>query len=109
MRRDLFKKGLNQSKMLFSFQRDQTANSQTITIGSPTLPTPDRQISDLLPAFGSFENQTNSDFSLSPHLAHFLARLVGCPRFRFVDSWIFGLAIGGEESKGADVTISFSG
>ena len=39
--------------------------------------------------------------SLSPHLARFLARPVGRPRFRFVGSWIVGLAMGGAESRGA--------
>ena len=47
--------------------------------------------------------------SLSPHLAHFLARPVGRPRFCFAGSWIVGLAMGGAESRGADVAVGFSG
>ena len=47
--------------------------------------------------------------SLSPHLARFLARLINRPRFRFAGSWIVGLAMGKTESRGADVTVGFSG
>ena len=47
--------------------------------------------------------------SLSPHLARFLAYPVGCPHICFAESWIVGLAIGGVESRGADVAVSFSG
>ena len=39
--------------------------------------------------------------SLSPHLAHFLARPVGRSCFRFAGSWIVGLAMGKAESRGA--------
>ena len=46
--------------------------------------------------------------SLSPHLARFLARPVGRPCFCFAESWIVGLVMGGVESRGADVTVSFS-
>ena len=75
--------------------------------GSPALPVPGKQISDYLPASGS-RKRTDSDFSLSPHLARFLARPVGRPRFRFMGSWIVGLAMGGAESRVADVAVGFS-
>ena len=67
------------------------------------------QISGLLPAFGSIENQTDSDFFLLPHLAHFVARLVVRLYFCFVGSWIVGLVIGRAESRGADISVGFFG
>ena len=71
----MFKEGLGQKKVLFGSQRGRTANGQTATSGFPALPAPERQISGFLPASGSIENQTDSDSSLLPHLARFLARL----------------------------------
>ena len=47
--------------------------------------------------------------SLSPHLARFLAHPVGRPCFCFAGSGIVGLAMGGAESRGADIAVGFSG
>ena len=47
---------------------------------------------------------------LSLYLAcHFLACLVGHPRFCSAKSWVVGLAMGRMESRDADVTVDFSG
>ena len=76
--------------------------------GSPTLPAPRRQISGLLPASSSRTTLTRIPpcrlflvaSSLSPHLARFLARFAGRPRFRFrgLVGLTVGLAIGGATS-----------
>ena len=93
----MVKERLGWNKVLFSSQRGRTANDSIHqNAGSSTLPAPGRQISGLLPASGFIENQTDSDSSLSPHLARFVARLfAGCPRFRLKGSvgLIVGLAI----------------
>ena len=107
------------------FFRSQTANGQTATAGSPTLPAPGGQISGLLPASDSRTTLTRIPpyrlflivssllplscclflvtSSLSSHLACFLAHFVGRPHFRFAASWIVGLAIDGVESRDACV------
>ena len=57
--------------MLFSSQRDRTANGSIHqNAGSPMLLVPRRQISGHLPASGSVEDQTDSDtfFVVSPSL-----------------------------------------
>ena len=46
---------------------------------------------------------------LSPHLVRVLARPDGHPCFCFAGSWVVGLAMGGAESRGADVNIGFFG
>ena len=107
-KRDLVEERLGQNKILFDFQQSQTANSQIATIDFPILSTPERQISGFLPAFGSIQNQTDLDSSLSPHLVCFVACLFGRPYFRFAGSWIVGLAMGRKESRGANVTMGFS-
>ena len=57
----------------------------------------------------ALKNRTDLDFSLSPHITRFLARFVNCFRFCFAESWIVGLAMGGAESKDADVIVGFFG
>ena len=87
---------------------------------SPAAPfAPGRQISGYPPASGSRTTLTRIPpcrlflvaSSLSPHciLVRFVAHPVGCPRFCFVGSWVVGLTMGGAESRGADVAVSFSG
>ena len=104
--------------MLFSSQRGQSANSQTANTGFSMLSAPGRQISDYLPAFGFIENKTDSDTffvtfkltwipSLLSYLTHFIA-FAEHLYFCITGSWIVGLAMGGVESKNADVVIDFS-
>ena len=72
----MFKKELDQNKVLFDSQQHQTANGQIVTTGFPTLSALRRQISGLLLAAGSIENQTDSNSSLLPHLARFVAHFL---------------------------------
>ena len=90
----MFEEGLGQNKVLYNSQR-----GQTVTARFPAFFALEKQISGLLPAFDSTENQTVLDSSLSSHLARFIACLIGRSCFRFAGSWIDGLAIGGAESR----------
>ena len=123
LRRDLNNKGLGQNKVMCSSFGSRTANGQ--------LPCrlPDasyaRKIDLWLLAGFWLLNRTDSDSSLSPflyclffvasslspHLARFLVRFVGRPRFYFRESvgLTVGLAIGGAESRGIDVAVNFFG
>ena len=107
-RGDLVVEGLGRNKMLFGSQRGRTANGQTATAGSRRSLRPE----DRSPAscwLLALKSQTDSNSSLSSHLAHFLACPIGRPCFRFAGSWIVGLAMGEAESRGADVAVGFSG
>ena len=88
-------------------QQSQTANGQIITVGFLTFPAPETQISGYLPDSGS-KTAPTWIFPMLFHLARFLACLVSYFSFCFAGSWIIGLAIGGAESRSADVTIGFS-
>ena len=50
-----------------------------------------------------------ASFGAFSYWARFSARPVGRPHFRFVKSWIVGLAMGGAKSKGTDVAVGFFG
>ena len=89
--------------------------------GSLALPVPGRQISGYPPASGSTTALTwtlschlflvaslGASSSAFSYLARFLARLVGCFHFHFVGSLTIGLAMGGAESREADIAVSFS-
>ena len=86
----MFKEGLGQNKVLFGSQRGRTTNGQTAIAGSLTLPAPGRQISGFLPASDSIENQIDSDPSILPHLACFVARLFGCRQKRGAETSFLG-------------------
>ena len=104
----MFEEGLGQNKVLCSSSTESNCQWSTTIQASRRSP---RQ-GDRSPAtcrLLALENCTDSDSSLLPHLARFLARPVGRARFRFVGSWIVGLAIGGAKSRGADVAVGFSG
>ena len=105
--RDLDNKVLGQNKVLCSCLEFKLP-IVNYHAGFPALPASERQISGYPPASGARTALTWIASSLSPHLTHFLARLVGHPHFRFVESWIIGLAIGGAEFRGADIAVNFS-
>ena len=104
------RRNLVRIRCCFSSQRDRTTNGSIHqNAGSPTLPAPERQISGLPPASSSIENQINSDSSLLPHLARFVARLFGRHRFYLGEKLTVGLAISGALSRGGNIAIDFSG
>ena len=67
-----------------------------------------RQISNYLLAFGSIKNKTDLDSSLLPQLACFIVHHIDCPCFRFVWSWIIGLAIGETMLIAGEVIVDLS-
>ena len=86
-------------------------------VGFLMLLMPGRQISSYLPASGSRIALTRiflcrlflvASLGLSSYLARFLAHLVGCPRFHFVESWIVGLAMSGAGSPRVLMLLSVS-
>ena len=88
--------------------------------GSPAaLLVTERQISGYPLASGSRTTSTRIPLchlflvasSLSTHcvLVRFVARPISGPRFRFMGSWVVGLAMDGEEPRDADVTVGYSG
>ena len=107
-RRDLLKEELGQNKVLCSSLTESNRQWSTPIQALRRFPC-QRDRSPATCWLLALENRTNLDSSLSPyHWVNPLARLVGCPCFCFVGSWIVGLAMGKAEFKSADVTIGFS-
>ena len=115
-RRNLDDKELGQSKVLCSSSGVELP-MVNYCAGFPALPAPGKQISGYPPASGSSRTTLTRTppcrlfFVVSSYLARFLARPLGCPCFCF-RGWvglIVGLAMGGMESRGADVAVGFSG
>ena len=114
LRRDLDDKRLGQSNVLYSFSEVKLL-MVNYHVGFPVLSVPGKQIFGYPPAFSSSRITLTRTppcrlfLIASSYLARFLTRLVGRPCFRLAWSWTVGLAMGGPESRGANVAVGFSG